>query len=159
MPGFQAGLDQALAGNDRLAASRGMLASGNNDADSIRLANDYGSQKYGQYVNGLTPFTSVPGQALGVASGQSGVATGLGSNLNASLGTNADLFNKAQIGKGNADASADLAGLTASGNIMNAIMGGAKLLMGAAGGGAGGGGGSSFFPSASFMQNGPNANL
>lgn len=150
-----------------MAASRGMLGSGNTDADSIRLANDYGSQKYGQYVAGLQPFMSTPQTAAGVASGQAGVSMGEGNAINSSDAAQGTLFNNANVGAGNATANADLAGLTQSGNIMNAVMQGAKLIMGGATGmpTGGGGGGSlasaaagngNLFPSASFLTNGMN---
>lgn len=134
-----------------------MLGSGNTAADTAKLATDYSSQKYGQYVGGLQPFTAVPGQAQAGANAIAGVNTGLGNALNANTLTLADIFNKGSMGVGNANANADLASLTASGNIMNAGMAGLKLLAGAggvplpSGGGGGGGGGSSFLPSMNFL--------
>lgn len=117
----------ALDQNDRRAAARGMLDSGNTIVDTTKNAVDYANQKYGSYVAGLAPFTNAPSQAAGVASGIAGVDTGLGTALNSNFAANADVANKAALGIGNANASADLASLNASGNIMNALMSGAKL--------------------------------
>lgn len=140
-PGYSEGINMTLDQNDRRAASRGMLASGNTDADTAKLATDYASQKYGQYTAGLQPYTAVPGQMQGAASGIAGVNTGLGNALNANDLTLGSMFNNAAVGTGNANANADLASLTASGNIMNASMAGLKLLAGAGGIPMPGGGG------------------
>lgn len=126
-PGYTEGLNMTLDQNDRRAAARGMLGSGNTIADTTKLATDYANQKYGDYVSRLAPFTAVPGQAAGVASGVAGINTGLGNTINQSLTGEADLWNKAQMGIGNANASAELANLNASGNIVNGLMQGAKL--------------------------------
>lgn len=130
-PGYTEGINMTLDQNDRRNAARGMLSSGGTIADTTKLATDYANQKYGDYTSRLAPFMAVPGQAAGVASGIAGIDTGLGTGLNSSFGTQADLFNKGQVGIGNANANADLASLTASGNIINAGMGVAKMLMGA----------------------------
>lgn len=132
-PGYSEGINLTLDQNDRRAASRGMLASGNTDADTAKLATDYASQKYGQYTAGLQPFTAVPGQAQAGANAIAGVNTGLGNSLNASNLTLADLFNKAALGTGNANANADLASLTAGQNQLAALLQGGKLLTNFAG--------------------------
>lgn len=92
------------------------------------------------------------------ATGIAGVNTGLGTALNQNLGQQASSAYGTQTGIGNANANANLASLTASGNIIGAGMNFAKMLTGAGmgipGGGGGGGGGSSFLPSASFLSNG-----
>lgn len=127
------GLDQ----NDRRAASRGMLGSGNTNADTIKFANDYASQKYGQYTAGLSPYTNNPAQITGIASGMAGVNTGLGNALNQSYGQQASSAYGTQTGIGNANANADLANLTASQNLWGLGMQAAKL--GTSGGGSLGG--------------------
>lgn len=126
-PGYSEGLNMGLDQNDRRAASRGMLGSGNTSADTIKFANDYASQKYGQYTAGLSPYTNNPAQITGIASGMAGVNTGLGNALNQSYGQQASSAYGTQTGIGNANANADLANLTASQNIWGAAMNGAKL--------------------------------
>jgi hypothetical protein len=138
-PGYTEGINMALDQNDRRAAARGMLDSGGTIADTTKLATDYSNQKYGDYVSRLAPFTSVPGQATAIASGQAGVDTGMGTAVNNSFGTQAQFANNAALGVGNANASADLASLDASKNIWGAAMQVAKLIAGGAGGAAGGG--------------------
>lgn len=128
-PGLTEGLNMTLDQNDRRAASRGSLGSGGTVADTTRLAGDYASQKYGNYVAGLQPFTAVPGQMTAAATGMAGVNTGLGNQLNASNLTMADLFNKGSMGIGNANANADMAQLTAGKNVMDLGMNAAKLFM------------------------------
>ncbi len=72
LPGYQQGIDMAVNLNDRQAASRGMLASGNTIADTTKLATDYASQKYGDYLSSLAPNLS---RATSAATGQAGVLT------------------------------------------------------------------------------------
>lgn len=129
-PGFQEGLDLTLNANDRRAASRGMLNSGNTIADTTKLATDYASQKYGDYVKGLQPFFYTPTQATQAAAGNAGVLTGEGSALNSSFGNQGNLAFQTQTGIGNAEASADLARNGSSQNLWGALMGGAQLAAG-----------------------------
>lgn len=123
-PGYQSGFDLLADANDRRQSSRGMLASGNTLADTAKLATTYADQNYGNYVSRLSPFL---GQSTASAGGLAGVNTGLGSQLNASLGNQGQLAYQTQTGIGNANANAELASLNASGNIFNALMGGASL--------------------------------
>lgn len=153
-PGYTEGLNLTLDQNDRRAAARGMLASGNTQADTTKLATDYASQKYGDYVGRLQPFSAVPGQAQAGANAIAGVNAGLGQALNSNTLTLADIFNKGALGVGNANANADLASLTAGQNQLGALLNIAKLFAGS--GGGSGGGGSSFVPSGSFLTNGMN---
>lgn len=69
----------------------------------------------------------------GAAAGTAGVDTGLGTTLNNSYGTQGNVAYNTQTGMGNANANADLAGLTASGNDINALMAGGKLASNLAG--------------------------
>lgn len=126
-PGYTEGLNMGLDQNDRRAASRGMLASGNTSADTLKFANDYASQKYGQYTAGLSPFTNNPSQTAAIGGQIAGVNTGLGNQLNASLGQQASSAYGTQTGIGNANANADLANLTASQNLWGMGMNAAKL--------------------------------
>lgn len=127
-PGYTEGLNLTLDQNDRRAASRGMLGSGNAVADTTKLATDYASQKFGDYAGRLQPFSAVPGQMGAAASGIAGVNTGLGDKLSGSNLTLADLFNKAATGSGNANASATLSQLDADRNMLSAGTNFAKLL-------------------------------
>lgn len=138
-PGYTEGLNMSLDQNDRRAASRGMLGSGNTVADTTKLATDYASQKYGDYASRLQPY--LPANAGAVAGG-AGVATGLGGALNANDISQGQLgFNK-EAGIGNANAQAELAKYAASGNMWKAGMDFAKLAASAATGMPTGGGGS-----------------
>lgn len=77
-PGYTEGLNYGLDAIDRRAASRGMLGSGNTNLDTLRFAQDYGSQKYGNYLAGLQPYVGAAASTQGAAStGIAGVNTGL----------------------------------------------------------------------------------
>lgn len=143
-PGYQEGLDLSLNANDRRAASRGMLGSGNTVADTTKLATDYASQHYNDYLKGLQPYMATPTQATSAAAGNAGVLTGEGGALNASYGNQGNLAYQTQVGAGNATAAADLNNYNVSNNMWGALMGGANLLTGSLGGGlfSGFGGGS-----------------
>jgi hypothetical protein len=124
LPGYQEGINMALNQNDRLAASRGILASGNTIADTTKLATDYANQHYGDYVNSLAPNLS---GATTAASGQAGVLTGqAGSDLGVA-GTKANIAYKGNTAIGDAQAQADMAPYQASQNFWGALAGGAKI--------------------------------
>jgi len=129
-PGFQEGLNLTLDANDKRAASRGMLNSGNTLADTAKLATDYASQKYGQYVAGLSPYMNVPGQETAAANGYGTLTAGEGNSLNSSYGNQGNLAFQTQSGIGNAQAAADMANYGASQNMWGALMGGANMLAG-----------------------------
>lgn len=158
-PGYQFQLQQGNNAINAKAAATGSLDSGNTLLALSNYNQGLAGTTYQNAVNNLMPFL---GQANAAASGIANTYTGLGSGLagiNTGLGTNlantytglgnatasqyntlAGLNYQTQTGIGNANANADLAGLTASGNIWNAIgsLGGAAL--GAVGGGGIGGG-------------------
>jgi len=123
-PGYAEGLTQTLDQNDRRAASRGMLGSGNTIADTTKLATDYANQKYNDYASRLSPYL---GANQGAATGQAGVATGLGSSLNANDQAFGQLGFNAATGVGNAQANADLAAYAPGQNLINLLMGAGKL--------------------------------
>lgn len=122
-PGYTEGLNLTLDQNDRRAASRGMLGSGNTIADTTKLATDYASQKYGDYASKLAPYL---GANTAAVTGGAGVNTGLGTALNANNVSQAGLGYQTQAGIGNANANAELAKYAASGNFMNALQQAAK---------------------------------
>jgi hypothetical protein len=124
LPGYTEGINMALDQNDRRAAARGMLGSGNTIADTTKLATDYSNQKYGDYLSALAPNI---GAAQGAATGQAGVLTGQG-NMFANAGVKkADNIWKSQAGIGGAQADAAMADYGASKNMWDAIMGGVNL--------------------------------
>src|SRR6266404_4448281 len=105
-PGYQSGFDLLTDANDRRAASRGILASGNTIADTAKLATTYADQNYGNYVSRLAPYLGANQSAI---SGGAGV---LGSQAGADLGVagqKAQFGYNSATGAGNANADAALA--------------------------------------------------
>lgn len=138
-PGYQSGFDLLTDANDRRAASRGILASGNTIADTAKLATTYADQNYGNYVNRLAPYLGANNSAIG------GGAAVKGANAAADLGVagqKAQFGYNAATGVGNANADAALAPYGASQNFWSALMGGANTLLKASGAGGSSGGGS-----------------
>jgi hypothetical protein len=119
-PGYQEGLNQTLNQNDRRAASRGMLNSGNTIADTTKLATDYANQKYGSYVSGLSPYLSANQGAVGGAASMYGQ---LGTGLAGLYGQQGQAAQATQTGIGNANAAAALAPQQASQNFWNTLIG------------------------------------
>ena len=107
-----------------------MLASGNTIADTTKLATDYASQKYGDYLTSLVPNLS---GATSAATGQAGVLTGQAGNASSVAGQKAQYGWNTETGVGNANADADMAKYNASGNFWNALLGGANLALKASG--------------------------
>lgn len=122
-PGYQEGLTQTLDQNDRRAASRGMLNSGNTIADTTKLATDYASQKYGSYVSALSPFLGAAQNAVG---GAAGMYSQLGTGLATLYGQQGQAAQATQTGIGNANADAAMADYNASGNLWKTLLGGAS---------------------------------
>jgi hypothetical protein len=104
-PGYQFALDQALDANDRRAASRGMLGSGNTIADTVKLATGYADQGWKDYVSALAPNLNAANAA---AAGQAGAYTGLGGTLNADELARAQYGWNKEVGVGNALAEAQM---------------------------------------------------
>jgi hypothetical protein len=105
MPGYQEGINMTLDQNDRRAAARGILASGNTIADTTKLATDYSNQKYSDYVNSLLGGVS---QAHIAASGGAFV---LGVNVAADFGVVSQKVNYGYIGNvviGSANADVEM---------------------------------------------------
>jgi hypothetical protein len=140
-PGYQSGFDLLTDANDRRAASRGMLGSGNTQADTARLATTYADQNYGNYTNRLAPYLGANQSAV---AGGANVATGLGTALNANDVSQGQLGFQGATAIGNAQANADLAPYNASKNLINGLLQAAGLgsnLFGSRGIGGGGGSG------------------
>lgn len=129
-PGYQSGFDLLTDANDRLAASRGILASGNTIADTAKLATTYADQNYGNYVSRLAPYLGANQSAVsggaGVLTGQAGLDTGI-------AGQKATNQWNAATGSGQAQANADLAPYSASSNFWGTLLGGANLGLKASG--------------------------
>ena len=140
-PGYTSGFDLLTDANDRRAASRGILASGNTIADTAKLATTYADQNYGNYVSRLAPYLGANQAA--VSGGSSILGTQAGADLGVA-GTKANLGYGANTAIGNANADKDTAAYSASQNFWNALMGGANLAVKAYTGGLGGGSGSTF---------------
>jgi endosialidase-like protein len=136
---------QANAGNAAInaqAAATGQNASGNQALALQKQGQGLADTTYNQYVSQLEPFL---GASATAASGIGGVNTGQANALAGQYGSLANLGYQTQTGIGNANANADLAGLSASGNILGAIGGiGGALLGGPLGGALGGSLGSMF---------------
>ncbi len=126
LPGYQFALDQGAQNVMRNQAATGQLNSGATNLDLQKQGQGLASQNYFNYANQLQPFLGAQGQA---ASGIAGVNTGLGNQTNASLMQQGNAAYGTQAGIGNANAQADLAGLTQSGNIIGGGLGLASMLM------------------------------
>lgn len=110
-PGYQFTLDTGLDAINRRRNSAGMLASGNADADAIRLATGLADQSYQQWLTSLQPYNGLEASATSTAAaGNAAQAKSL-----ADLGvTAANIFNtsgqaKANVATGQGTSLADLA--------------------------------------------------
>jgi Chaperone of endosialidase len=120
LPGYQFALDQGDQNILRNQAATGQLNSGGTNLDLQKFGQGLASQNYFNYANQLQPFLGAAGNA---ASGIGTLNAGLGNQLNANLMTQGNAAYGTQAGIGNANAQADLAGLTQSGNIWGAALG------------------------------------
>lgn len=100
-PGYQFQQEQGLDALNRGAASRGMLASGNNSQDILKFSQGLADQSYGDYVSRLLPFL---GQANTAAAGQSGLYSNL-ANIYSQAGAN-----KSNVATGTASGVANMYG-------------------------------------------------
>lgn len=123
-PGYQFQLQQGI--NDVLAnqARTGQLASGATNLDIDKYSQGLANQGWNQYIQNLQPYLGAENSA---ATGIGGLYSGLGNQLNQNYGNLGNAQYGANAAIGNANANADLAGLTASQNQLGAIAGGAKL--------------------------------
>lgn len=123
-PGFAFQERQGDAAINAQAAATGQNASGNQALALSNYNQGLAGTTYNNYVSQLQPYLQASNAAAG---GIAGVDTGLGSQLAGQYGNLGNLAYGTQTGIGNANANADLAGLTASGNSINALLQGAKL--------------------------------
>lgn len=138
-PGYQFTLNQGSENVLRNQARTGALNSGATNLDLQAQGQGLANQTYQQYVQNLQPFLGAAGSA---ASGIAGVNTGLGNQINANYGSQANLGYTAATGIGNANANADLAQGKGIANLWGAGMGLAEMAAGLPPTGFGGGGGS-----------------
>jgi hypothetical protein len=128
-PGYKFQLDQGTQNVERQNAAQGFgTGPGGPSGNTQKAVADYttglANTSWGNYVNSLLPYlgqqTATGGQIAG---------TNLtGAQLqNQNKTTSAQMDYGTNVGIGNANASADLAGLTASANGINALMQGGKL--------------------------------
>lgn len=145
-PGYDFRMDEGLTALDRRAASRGMLASGNNSIDTLTYAGGLADQEYGTWLDRLKGQQDM---GVGVAGAQAGLYSGAGGQLadiatgagtkNAAIKTGrgdvrmgygeklADLGYATRLGRAGVEAGY-LAGKDQSGaNAVGTILGGASL--------------------------------
>lgn len=124
-PGYQFQLQQGDAGINAAAAANGTLNSGNQLTALSNYNQGLAGTTYNNYVSQLQPFLGASNAAAG---GVANVNMGQGNAVAGQNNQLAGLNYGAATGIGNANANADLAGLTASGNIFNLLgsLGGMK---------------------------------
>lgn len=124
---YGVGLQEGLQALNRTHAAAGNLSSGNADSDTIRYAQDQASKAYGSFASGLAPYL---GQQTAATQGLAGVATGLGSGLNASYMGQGGAANTTQTTIGNNDAGAEMNNYKVGANQLNALTGAASFIAG-----------------------------
>lgn len=138
-PGYQFTQDQALQNVLRGQEATGQAASGATNMDILNESSGIANQGWQSYLQNLQPFLNTSNAAAG---GIANANTNAGNQTNQNFGTQANAAYGTQAGIGNANASASLAGLNASGNMMNALggfLGGGANAAGSSGAGAGAG--------------------
>jgi hypothetical protein len=128
-PGYQFQLNQGNENILRNQAATGQLNSGATNVDLLKYGQGLAGTQFQNYMQNLLPFLNMSQNS---AAGMAGVNTGLGNQLNSSLMNQGNAAYGAQTSIGNANANADLAGLTQSGNIMGMIGGIGKAAAGLA---------------------------
>lgn len=92
-PGYEFAMDQGLTALDRRAASRGMLASGNNTLDTINYAQGLANQEYGSWLDRLRGQQEFGANIAGNRSGIITDAAGNVANIQTGVGgAAADLY-------------------------------------------------------------------
>jgi hypothetical protein len=132
-PGYQFQLGQGQNAINAAAQAGGTGGSGNEALALQKFGQNLAGTTYDNYVAQLQPYL---GAANSAASGIANVDTGLGSGLNANQNTLAGLNMGANVGIGNANASADLANQSLG---LGLLGGGLSALTGGLGGGLLGG--------------------
>jgi hypothetical protein len=117
-PGYQFQLQQGNANILANQAATGQLNSGKTNLDLQTYGQGLANQGWNQYVQNLQPYM---GAANSAAGGIGTLSAGLGNQLNANSMGQGNAAYGAQTSIGNANANADLAGLNASANSLNAL--------------------------------------
>lgn len=118
-PGYQFTLNQGTQNTLAQQAKMGALNSGNTDKALADYTTGLANNTWQSYLTNLQPFLSGSNAA---ASGAAGVNTAQAATQSQAGNNLASLDYSVNTGIGNANANADLAGLTASGNLVNALM-------------------------------------
>lgn len=130
-PGYDFAVNQSLDALDRRAASRGMLASGNNTIDTLSTVNGLANQEYGNWQNRLAGLISPEMQAAG---GAAGVATNEAGVWQNDANNRVNLTSGVVNGQNSAQTQGANAQMNASANVLGAGLSLAGLGVRAAGG-------------------------
>jgi hypothetical protein len=122
-PGYEFALKSGLDALDRRAASRGMLASGNTNIDTLNFAKGLADQEWGNYIARLAPYLT---GAQTATAGRAGIETALGSALNTNQLYKGGIGFQTEAGIGNANADGAIADSIAGANFWKALLGGAN---------------------------------
>lgn len=133
-PGYTFNVDEGLKALTRMRAVNGTLASGNADADAMKLASGYASQDFNNWLANLANLDTKRATAI---SGAAGAETGLG-NVGFQTGVaKAGISTDTAKGLSTVGQQGLMAGQQAAENRFGALMGGANLLAKGIGGFAG----------------------
>jgi hypothetical protein len=133
-PGYDFMVNQSLDALDRRAASRGMLASGNNTIDTLNTVTGLANQEYGDWQNRLAGLIN---PELAAASGVAGVETGRAGVFQNDAAQRVGLASNVATGQNSQTTQAANAEMQGSGNLWNLGLNLAKLGTGFLGGQAG----------------------
>lgn len=134
-PGYDFKLNAGLDALDRRAASRGMLASGNNTIDTLNTAHGIADQDYSAWLNNLGGLVSPELSATGgAASGRAGLEAGRAGVYSNDANSRVGLASGVATGVNNQNTQAANAEMAGSGNLWNLGLNLAKLGTGFAGG-------------------------
>lgn len=135
-PGYDFAVNQSLDALDRRAASRGMLASGNNTLDTLSTVNGLANQEYGNWQNRLAGLISPEMQA---ATGVAGANTNKAGVYTQDAMNRVNLSSNVANGMNSSATQGANAQMQASGNALGLGMQLANLGVNAMSGGMGGG--------------------
>lgn len=150
-PGYDFQVDQALDALDRRAASRGMLASGNNTIDTLNTVTGLANQQYGNWQQNLAGLMN---PELTAASGQAGVQGNISNLYSNDAANRVNLATGVATGQNNTQTQGANAQMQGSANALNLGLNLAKLGAGLPGTSLLGGGGTAT-PGAYMMGNTP----
>lgn len=133
-PGYDFAMNQGLDAIDRRAASRGMLASGNTNLDTINYATGVANQEYGNWQNRLGGLVS---PEMAAASGVAGIETGRAGLYGQDAQNRVNLASGVAAEQNNQTTQAANAAMQGSGNLWGLGLNLAKLGTGFLGGASG----------------------